>query len=224
MIFDCIVSTAISQRKQVQVSREEVLKMRWWRTNDIVNKVSSSLTYRPGNNLAISAQRLPFSIWYSNIFLSSSMLQAPLLMSGFKWLCQRSLHCLPILPGIWAAIMLHFLAPNCFTNRWTAASSSADHGPLCNVGFRTFCHRCWHWVSDLPAILCAICFQFFAPFSPTAFLRISSCWVLCYKDMGCISMWAPSTNQQISATNERKESYFGCTPLATLPHRTPRCW
>lgn len=68
--------------------------------------------------------------------------QASLLIPGFRWLCQRSLHCFPILPGNCEAIKDHFFAPYFFTSDNTFVSSSAVHGPFPGVGFRTFCHLC----------------------------------------------------------------------------------
>jgi hypothetical protein len=41
-------------------------------------------------------------------FRSSSTRQGDLLMLGFRWLCQRSLHCLPMRPGRWDAIKDHW--------------------------------------------------------------------------------------------------------------------
>lgn len=47
---------------------------------------------------------------------SSSSVHLSLRMSGFKWLCHLSRHCLPILPGSFLEIALQFLAPFYLTN------------------------------------------------------------------------------------------------------------
>lgn len=54
---------------------------------------------------------------------SSSSVQRSFLISGFRWLCQRSRHCLPILPGKFLAIKLQFLGPCSKTNFITRSSS-----------------------------------------------------------------------------------------------------
>ena len=131
-------------------------------------------TYLPGNIFAISAHLFPTVIWASRIILSSSSLQASLQISGLRWLCQRSRHCLPIRPGSWLAISDHFLAPYFSTSSSTFRSSSAVHGPLTSVGFNTFCHLCRHCTSVLSGSRCEINFQFFAPCSSTAALSILS--------------------------------------------------
>lgn len=97
--------------------------------------------YRPGNILAISAQRFPTVTCDSRIVRSSSSFQGCLEMSGFKWLCHRSRHCFPIRPGRFDAINDHFFAPYFLTSSTTFRSSSAVHGPLMRDGFNTFCHR-----------------------------------------------------------------------------------
>ena len=132
------------------------------------------LTYRPGRRLAISAHLLPRVMWAYNIFRSSSSCHASLDISGFKWLCQRSRHCLPIRPGKLEAIRDHFLAPYFLTSSKTLMSSSAVHGPLTNEGFNTFCHRCKHWTSVRSGNCWDMSFQFLAPCSSTAARSASS--------------------------------------------------
>ena len=89
------------------------------------------LSVRPGRYLAISAQRLPKVLWARNKIHSSCSLQSYFLISGFKWLCHRSLHCLPILPilnhflpGRFSEIVVHFCAPYFWTSLMRYASSS----------------------------------------------------------------------------------------------------
>mmetsp|Transcript_44621 Transcript_44621/g.108167 ORF Transcript_44621/g.108167 Transcript_44621/m.108167 type:complete len:220 (+) Transcript_44621:1740-2399(+) len=133
-----------------------------------------ALSVRPGNILAISAQRFPRVMCDWRIVRSSSSVQGFLEISGFKWLCHRSRHCFPIRPGRFDAMRDHFFAPYFLTSSTTFRSSSAVQGPLMSDGFNTFCHRWRHWTSLRPWILAAICFQFFAPISSTANRRASS--------------------------------------------------
>ena len=46
-----------------------------------------SVTYLPGNSLAISAHLFPYLLWASNINFSSLGLMGSFLISGSKWLC-----------------------------------------------------------------------------------------------------------------------------------------
>lgn len=56
--------------------------------------------------------------------LSSSSVHLSLLISGFRWLCHRSLHCFPMRPGSCLAIALQFFAPLPLTSLRTISSSS----------------------------------------------------------------------------------------------------
>ena len=49
-------------------------------------------------------------------------------------MCHRSRHCLPVLPGMAAAMVGHLLGPLAWTNLVSSASSEADHGALPDVG------------------------------------------------------------------------------------------
>mmetsp|Transcript_21526 Transcript_21526/g.3510 ORF Transcript_21526/g.3510 Transcript_21526/m.3510 type:complete len:102 (-) Transcript_21526:132-437(-) len=99
-----------------------------------------ALSVLPGTLLAISAHLFPSSLWAFIIIISSSRVQAPLFMLGFKWLCQRSLHCFPILPGKLLAIILQCLGPCYWTKDTMISSSSFVQGVLISSGLRTFCH------------------------------------------------------------------------------------
>lgn len=81
------------------------------------------------------------------MILSSSSVHAVFLIFGFKWLCHRSRHCLPMRPRRLRAISVHFFGPYRATNSMTFSSSSLVHGPLISSGFTTFVQRCWHWTS-----------------------------------------------------------------------------
>ena len=98
---------------------------------------------------------------------SSSSVQRFLLIIGFRWLNQRSLHCLPILPTKYFAISLHFLGPFFETIFLTISSSSFVHGPLVRFGFSTFYHLCRHCTSVLSLKKEATFFQFLGPYCLT---------------------------------------------------------
>lgn len=76
-------------------------------------------TNLPGSNFAISAQRFPSSLCAWQIMRSSSSVQDDFFTSGLRWLCQRSRHCLPILPFNCLAIRVQCLVPYFFTNSIT---------------------------------------------------------------------------------------------------------
>ncbi len=68
------------------------------RANVLFQRFFTALSVLPGRRLAISAHLFPFNRCSSIIISSSSWLHGFLLMSGLRWLYQRSLHCLPSLP------------------------------------------------------------------------------------------------------------------------------
>ena len=49
-------------------------------------------------------------------------------------MCHRSRHCLPVRPGMAAAMVGHLLGPLAWTSLVSSASSLADHGALPDVG------------------------------------------------------------------------------------------
>lgn len=147
-----------------------------------------ALSVRPGNNLEISAHLLPCFLWASKMILSSSSDHLPFLMSGLRWLCHLSRHCLPIRPLSFDAMKLQFFAPYLVTRSKTVWSSSLVQGPFTSSGLRTFCQRCSHWTSDLFSKYWAIFFQLLAPNLPTRFFNFSSYsikvrWVLNSKSL-----------------------------------------
>lgn len=90
--------------------------------------------YLPGNILAISAQRLPSTLWASQIMRSSSSVQQDFFTSGLRWLCQRSRHCFPSRPFRCLAISVHCFVPYFLTSSmtlekslWVASCSLALH-------------------------------------------------------------------------------------------------
>jgi len=89
-----------------------------------------ALSVLPMRNYVISAHLLPLRRWHKNSSHSSSSHQDSLLIRGFKWLCQRSLHCFPILPGICCAMNVHFYGPCSSTSLITNRSSSSLQGIL----------------------------------------------------------------------------------------------
>merc|ERR1719456_1019901 len=62
---------------------------------------------------------------------SSSAVQGVLRMSGFKWLCHLSRHCLPMRPGKLAVILDHLRGPDLRTCSQTMRSSSSVHCRFC---------------------------------------------------------------------------------------------
>ena len=133
------------------------------------------LSVRPSRILAISAHRLPSSQFNKNKIHSSSRDQeAFLLIMGFKWLCHLSLHYLPILPGKWFAIYVHFYGPLIFTKWRSSLSSISVHGPFTSVGFNTFYQRWRHWTSVRPYNVYAIFFQLRPPWILTASVNFLS--------------------------------------------------
>lgn len=118
---------------------------------------------------------------------SSSRVHLSLEISGLRWLCHLSLHCLPIRPGNCLAMKLQFLAPCSATSCVTSSSSyvvfvwnKSTQGPLTRAGFRTFCHLCRHCTSVRSPSIEAIFFQFLAPYSDTRSFRRSSSSIVQY--------------------------------------------
>jgi len=79
------------------------------------------------------------------IVLSSSSVHFSFTISGLRWLCHRSRHCLPILPGRCLATKLQFFGPLLFTNLSTNSSYSEVYinshlpkAPLSNRGSAPF--------------------------------------------------------------------------------------
>mmetsp|Transcript_80467 Transcript_80467/g.160623 ORF Transcript_80467/g.160623 Transcript_80467/m.160623 type:complete len:209 (-) Transcript_80467:96-722(-) len=133
-----------------------------------------ALSERPGSTLAISAHRLPYNSKAFKISRSSCAEKGPLQMSGLRWLCHRSRHCLAILPGSWCAIAAHLFAPNSLTSAFRASSSFTVQGPFVMLGSSTFCHRCRHCTSLRSLSASDIAFQFFPSFALTAECKTES--------------------------------------------------
>lgn len=86
------------------------------------------LSVRPGIILVISAHLFPWAVWAKNSIHSSWSSHSAFKMEGFKWLCQRYLHCFPSLPGTNLAIKDHLWGPYFSTNFLTRKSSSSVQG------------------------------------------------------------------------------------------------
>lgn len=86
------------------------------------------LSVRPGNIFVISAHLFPWALCAKNKIHSSWFDQSTFRMQGLRWLCQRSRHCFPSLPGTCLAIMDHLWGPCFYTNFLTRLSSSSVHG------------------------------------------------------------------------------------------------
>ena len=80
----------------------------------------------PGSILAISAQRLPSTLWASQMMRSSSSVQQDFFTSGLRWLCQRSRHCLPSRPFRCLAISVHCFVPYFLTSSMTLGESRCE--------------------------------------------------------------------------------------------------
>ena len=106
-----------------------------------------ALSVRPTKVLAISAHLLPNLRCARINARSSSRLHSSRLMSGLRWLYQRSRHCLPMRPGSCCAIFDHCFAPSAATSSMIFASSSFVHGPFTSSGLSTFCQRWRHCTS-----------------------------------------------------------------------------
>ena len=89
------------------------------------------LSERPTSRLAISDQALPSSLCASMKTSSSLALHSPLRTRGFRWLSQRSRHCLELRLRMDAAIVLHLmlLMGSATTSARSFSSSSFVHGP-----------------------------------------------------------------------------------------------
>lgn len=69
------------------------------------------LSVLPGKRDDILAHLFPYIEWALSRILSSSWDHLSFFMSGLRWLCHLSQHCLPILPGKTLEIYAQFLAP-----------------------------------------------------------------------------------------------------------------
>lgn len=63
---------------------------------------------------------------------------------GSRWLCQRSLHCLPVLEPISLATPTHFSDPYCWTSASSLLSSSLVQGPRSPLGLLINRQRSMH--------------------------------------------------------------------------------
>ena len=85
--------------------------MRYSRWKVEFQRFFTELSVRPGSSLAISAHRLPIFTLPSSRMRSSSSLQVSRVRQLSSWLCHRSRHCLPFLPGMFCAICAHCCVP-----------------------------------------------------------------------------------------------------------------
>lgn len=86
------------------------------------------LSVRPGSILVISAHLFPWAVCARKRIHSSWGIHSTFKIHGFKWLCHRSLHCFPSLPGTNLAIKDHLCGPYFSTSFLTKLSSSSDQG------------------------------------------------------------------------------------------------
>lgn len=71
----------------------------------------TALSVLPGSSFAICAQWFPCRLCASNSTFSSTLVHGSLRISGFKWLCHLSRHCLPLRPGMVSAMRDHPRGP-----------------------------------------------------------------------------------------------------------------
>ena len=89
------------------------------------------LSVLPWSSFEICDHLFPHRLCRMNRISSSSSLHTPLLIEGERWLHQRSLHCLPILPGRKEEMKFHFEGPFDSTKEIRSWSSFSDQGPNC---------------------------------------------------------------------------------------------
>ena len=100
-----------------------------------------SLSDRPGNCLAMFAHLFPWCSCKAIKIASSSSVHSPFLSSGSRWLTYRSRHCLPCLPGRWAAIFAHLRPYSALLSRRILSSSTVQEPfPLITGGLDRLCH------------------------------------------------------------------------------------
>lgn len=93
------------------------------------------LSVLPSRTFAISAHLFNMRLCIKKRIHSSSRVQLSFLILGLRWLCQRSLHYLPMRPGKCSAIVVHLSGPFFSTSIRTFQSSSSVHGPLIIIFF-----------------------------------------------------------------------------------------
>jgi hypothetical protein len=136
-----------------------------------LNLFLTALSVLPLSILDINDHLLPYLECKSMIRVSSLEVHFVLLMVGSRWLNQRSLHYLPILPERLLAILDHLLGPWRVTSWIRRSSSGKVQGPFITSGFNTFCQRCRHCTSVRFFRCRDIFFQFLAPKFKTIFIN-----------------------------------------------------
>mmetsp|Transcript_8757 Transcript_8757/g.27184 ORF Transcript_8757/g.27184 Transcript_8757/m.27184 type:complete len:439 (-) Transcript_8757:648-1964(-) len=91
-----------------------------------------AFSVRPGRSFAISAHLFPIRAWPATRVRSSSASHSSRRISGLRWLCQRSRHCLPTRPRSDAAITDQHFCPCFATSSSKSLSSSLAQCPLIN--------------------------------------------------------------------------------------------
>jgi hypothetical protein len=71
---------------------------------------------------------LPWAVWARNRIHSSLVVHSTFNIEGFKWLCQRSRHCLPNLPSTNLAMKDHRCGPYFSTSLRTSRSYCSVQG------------------------------------------------------------------------------------------------
>lgn len=92
------------------------------------NRFFTALSVRPGRAFVILAHWLPIARCMVMIMRSSSSVQSPFLIPGFRWLCQRSRHCLPVRSVSISAMLVQLPVPWTLINRRSFSSSDDVQG------------------------------------------------------------------------------------------------
>lgn len=120
----------------------------------------TSLSDRPGSCFEMFAHLFPWCSCMAISIASSSSVHSPFFNSGSRWFTNRSLHCLPCLPGKCAAIFAHFLPYCCrFSRRMASSSAVHEPFPLITGGFVIVCQFVRQSIALLSSKLAAISFQ-----------------------------------------------------------------
>ena len=124
---------------------------------------------RPWTCLAILHQ-FPAPYFSSAIinWLSYSLVQWPLTISGLRTMFHLLWHYCSVLPPTYSEIAFQFLAPLTRTACLSFSSSSSVQCPFTRTGSAIFYHLYWHWSGALSSIISATFYQLLVPCFSTA--------------------------------------------------------
>mmetsp|Transcript_5530 Transcript_5530/g.11512 ORF Transcript_5530/g.11512 Transcript_5530/m.11512 type:complete len:203 (-) Transcript_5530:128-736(-) len=93
----------------------------------------TALSVRPWRYSVIFDHWFPSSACFSIMMRSSSSVQFPFFIPGFRWFVQRSRHCFPVLPSKESATVVQLDRPCCFTRFLSCSSSISVQDRLVTV-------------------------------------------------------------------------------------------